>query len=170
MQRAGERADHLLEERHAAPLAHQRPHACYNRQPRIAVDLGGGELMETSTRKRVRPIDVMLAPLRLLERSRGWRRRWLIVAYACLLLVAGFFVWWGTSLNDLPDVGDPFDVEAFVDASRVPESEDAFVLYRKAAGAYRDHVIAHDWNVTYPAMRGGWAKAAASSQSSWPRD
>ena len=127
--------------------------------PRISGERGGGDVMATEARTRIRPIDALLAPLRLLERSRGWRRRLLIVVYAFLGLVAGVFIWWGTSLNELPDVGDPFDVQAFLDASRIPDSEDAFALYRKAAESYRDQGVAHNWNVTYAAMRSGWAKA-----------
>lgn len=115
--------------------------------------------MATATRGRIRPIDVLLAPLRLLERSRGRRRKLLIVVYLMLGAVAAFFAWWATSLNDLPDVGDPFDVAAFLKSSRVQESENAFVLYKEAADAYQDLPVAHDWNVTYPAMRWGWAKA-----------
>lgn len=109
--------------------------------------------MATATRKRIRPIDVLLSPLRLLERLRGRRRVLLLIVYLMLGLVAAFFAWWATSLNDLPDVGDPFDVAAFIKSSRVHESENAFVLYKEAAEAYQDQAIAHDWNVTYLAIR-----------------
>ena len=121
--------------------------------------------MATATRKRIRPIDVLLSPLRLLERLRGRRRVLLLIVYLMLGLVAAFFAWWATSLNDLPDVGDPFDVAAFIKSSRVHESENAFVLYKEAAEAYQDQAIAHDWNVTYLAMRWGWAKADPKIQT-----
>src|SRR4051812_7678092 len=87
----------------------------------------------TATPPRWSPSRVLLAPLRWLERSRGRRRRLLIVLYVILGTIAGLLAWRATSLDGLPDVGDPFDVEAFVAASRVPEADDAFAFYRRAA-------------------------------------
>ncbi len=76
---------------------------------------------------------VVLAPLRWLEQSRGWRRRGLIVLYLLVVVVLGGAVRWATSLNGLPDIGDPFDVAAFRRSLDVPPDEDAFTLYRQAA-------------------------------------
>ncbi len=51
---------------------------------------------------------------------------------AVLLVAAGLWAWWATQLWGLPDVGDPFDVEAF-EAVRIPDDRNAFVVYRDAA-------------------------------------
>lgn len=117
--------------------------------------------MATATRPRLRLLEIGLAPLRWLERSRGWRRRLLIVVYLMIGLVLAFFAWWGASFNNLPDVGEPFDVAKFMAESQVPESEDAFVLYRKAAAVLKDAPILHNWEEMYGAQIGGWKKAKA---------
>ena len=39
-----------------------------------------------------------------------------------------FSIWWLTSLNGLPDIGDPFDVTAFR-AFRVPDDQNAFTFF-----------------------------------------
>lgn len=119
----------------------------------------GDPTMTTATRARIRPVDWLLAPLRSLERSSGRRRRRLLLLYLALGAVAGFSVWWATSLSGLPDVGEPFDVAAFRAGAQLPESEDAFPIYKQAAGLYHDEAVARDWNALYPAMTGGWAKA-----------
>ena len=108
---------------------------------------------------RSRATGIMLAPLRWLERSRGWRRRLLIVAYLIVGLIGGVLIWRATSLNNLPDVGDPFDVKAFVRSSWVAESEDAFVLYRKAGEAMKNSTVTNNWNLMWLAVRSGWTKA-----------
>ena len=41
-------------------------------------------------------------------------------------------LWWSIQLVGLPDIGEPFDVEAFR-AFRIPDDRNAFVLYRQAA-------------------------------------
>ncbi len=111
------------------------------------------------TATRVHPLNALVAPLRWLERSRGWRRRLLILVYLIVGTIAGTLIWVATSLNALPDVGDPFDVKAFIAASKVPEDEDAFVLYRKAAEAFREGPVIHDYNAMWGAVQGGWSKA-----------
>ena len=122
--------------------------------------------MTTASHQRIRPLEIVLAPLRWLERSRGWRRRLLMFAYLCVGVVIGFFVWWATSLNDLPDVGDPFDVEAFVKSSRMPDSENAFSLYGKAVERFHDEpVVTQNWNLMWTSIRGGWAKTDPQTRS-----
>ena len=119
--------------------------------------------MTTATRNR--PLGVLLAPLRLLERSRGWRRRLLIVLYLLVGTILGLLIWRATSLNNLPDVGDPFDVKSFIASSRVPESEDAFVLYRKAGGAMKDSIVTSNYNGLWKSVSGGWAKTPPEKKS-----
>ena len=120
--------------------------------------------MTTVAKAKIRPLGVLLAPLRWLERARGRRRLLLIVLYLIVGLFAAVLVWVAASLNNLPDVGEPFDVAAFVASAGVPESENAFALYRKAVEAYRDAPPARDWNRMWPAMRNGWATAGTDIQ------
>jgi hypothetical protein len=56
------------------------------------------------------------------------------------LAASAFAIWWLTSLNGLPDIGDPFDVEAFR-AWRMPDDQNAFTYLRRAnkAVAGRHH-------------------------------
>lgn len=115
--------------------------------------------MTTATKKRVRMLDVLLAPMHLLERTRGRRRKLLILAYSFVGMILGFFVWWITSLNNLPDVGDPFDIKEFIRESKVPDSENAFVLYKKALHRLHDEPVGvRDWQGMWSAFRGGWEK------------
>ena len=53
----------------------------------------------------------------------------------CLALAAtAVTIWWLTSLNGLPDIGDPFDVAAFR-AFHVPDDQNAFTFLRRAKEA-----------------------------------
>ena len=121
--------------------------------------------MTTAAKAKVRALDVLLAPLRWLERARGRRRLLLIVLYLIVGWFAALLIWVAASLNNLPDVGEPFDVAAFVASASVPDSENAFALYREAVGAYRDAPAARDWNRMWPAMRNGWATAGPDFQA-----
>ncbi|WP_435005661.1 hypothetical protein P12x_003478 [Tundrisphaera lichenicola] len=63
--------------------------------------------------------------------SRPHRRLILVLAS---LALAGLSAWIGgrlISLDGLPDIGDPFDVEAF--SRPIPDETNAYVLYRQAA-------------------------------------
>ena len=44
---------------------------------------------------------------------------------------AALAIWWLTSLNGLPDIGDPFDVAA-IRAFTIPEHDNAFTFFRRA--------------------------------------
>jgi hypothetical protein len=46
--------------------------------------------------------------------------------------VAAWLTWSATTLSGLPDIGEPFDVEAF--CRPIPEETNAFVLYKEANG------------------------------------
>ena len=80
--------------------------------------------------------DALIAPARWVERARGRRRLGLLVLYAVVIAVAGTLLWWGRSLRDLPDIGDPFAAEAYR-ARTVAEGDDAFPLYREAGARLR---------------------------------
>jgi hypothetical protein len=50
----------------------------------------------------------------------------------CLAVAAGALaIWWLNSLNGLPDIGDPFDVDAFRSFS-LPDEQNAFTYLRRA--------------------------------------
>ena len=71
----------------------------------------------------------LAAPFRWLF---GSRRRVLTAAAVLLAMIAVPPLWWSTQLLGLPDIGDPFDVQAFR-SSTIPDDRNAFVLYRQAA-------------------------------------
>jgi hypothetical protein len=62
-------------------------------------------------------------------RSRPRTRRGLYLALGLAGLTAAI-TWRATSLDGLPDIGEPFDVEAF--CRPIPDESNAFVLYREA--------------------------------------
>jgi hypothetical protein len=83
-------------------------------------------------------VTVALAPLRAIERTRGWRRLGLLILYGILALVIGALLWRRSQLAAVPDVGEPFDVAAFRSPARVPDDRNAFAGYRLAAERFRD--------------------------------
>ena len=71
-------------------------------------------------------------PLRLLrKRLRQLLRVALVLAIGFAVAASALAIWWLTSLNGLPDIGDPFDVAAFR-AFRVPDDRNAFTFLRRA--------------------------------------
>lgn len=75
----------------------------------------------------------MTGPFRWLM---GSRRRVLGAVLLALATAAALPLWWATQLVGLPDVGDPFDVEAFR-AETIPDDQNAFVLYRRAEALFK---------------------------------
>jgi hypothetical protein len=67
----------------------------------------------------------------LRKRLRQLARVTLVLAIGLVVAAAAFAIWWLTSLNGLPDIGDPFDVAAFR-AFRVPDDQNAFTFLRRA--------------------------------------
>jgi hypothetical protein len=76
---------------------------------------------------------LLAAPFRWVGKS---RRRVMGVALILLLVVTAPLLWWAAELTGLPDIGDPFDVEAF-QTQAIPDDRNAFVLYRRAVALYR---------------------------------
>ena len=76
---------------------------------------------------------LLTAPFRWVGKS---RRRVMGVALMLLLIVTAPPLWWAAQLTGLPDIGDPFDVEAFR-TQAIPDDRNAFVLYRRAVALYR---------------------------------
>jgi hypothetical protein len=62
----------------------------------------------------------------------GSRRRVLTTAAVLVAMIAAPVIWWFIQLLGLPDIGDPFDVEAFR-SSTIPDERNAFLIYRQAA-------------------------------------
>ena len=67
----------------------------------------------------------------LRKRLRQLLRVTLVLAICLVLAATGSAIWWLTSLNELPDIRDPFDVAAFR-ALCVTEDQNAFALLRRA--------------------------------------
>ncbi|HKI18143.1 MAG TPA: hypothetical protein VKA15_09690 [Isosphaeraceae bacterium] len=64
------------------------------------------------------------------------RRRLRAAALMLLAICAAPVLWWSAQLLGLPDIGEPFDAEAFR-ATTIPDDRNAFVLYRQAAGVLK---------------------------------
>jgi hypothetical protein len=67
----------------------------------------------------------------LRQRLRQLLRVTLVLAICLALAATALAIWWLTSLNGLPDIGDPFDVAAFR-ALRIPDDQNAFTFLRRA--------------------------------------
>jgi hypothetical protein len=103
--------------------------------------------------------------LRLLRKRLRQLARVTLVLTICLAVAASAFaIWWLTSLNGLPDIGDPFDVAAFR-AFRIPDDQNAFAFLRRAIekvtpirtgeGPY-PNAPKFSWSIANPASR-EWA-------------
>jgi hypothetical protein len=77
--------------------------------------------------------DIRTSPDRSLRQRPRWGRR-VLTALAFLALAVGgsCFIWWGTSLRRLPDIGHPFDVEKY-GTYDIPDVDNAWTYYRQAA-------------------------------------
>jgi len=70
--------------------------------------------------------------LQLMRKRLRQLLRVMLVVTICLAVAAGALaIWWLNSLNGLPDIGDPFDVEAFR-SFRLPDDQNAFTYLRRA--------------------------------------
>jgi hypothetical protein len=68
----------------------------------------------------------------LRKRLRQLLRVMLVLAICLAVAATALVIWWLTSLNGLPDIGDPFDVAAFR-AFTVPDDQNAFTYFRRAS-------------------------------------
>ena len=85
--------------------------------------------LRSNLRRGFPTLGYLAAPFRWLVRS---RRRMATAAVVLLAMLAAPPLWWSIQLLGLPDVGDPFDVQAFRSIT-VPDDRNAFVLFRRAA-------------------------------------
>ena len=95
----------------------------------------------------------------LRKRLRQLVRFTLVLAVGLALGAGAFAIWWLTSLNGLPDFGDPFDVAAFR-AHSVPEKQNAFTFLRRADESLTSFPsnAAVSWSQASPKLR-RWAQA-----------
>ena len=86
-----------------------------------------------------------------------------------LIGVALFATWRATSLDGLPDVGDPFDVAAFGDV-KVADDRNAFTLYRRATDLITrmPKDATNDW-ATAGEPEKAWLEANREALNLWRR-
>jgi hypothetical protein len=100
-------------------------------------------------------------------RPRRIGRRALLLAAVALAGSTAFLTWWTTTLMGLPDVGDPFDVEAF--SRPIPDETNAFVLYKQAAAILPNSAAAprqYDWKTASPGEK-DWLDRSREALSIW---
>jgi hypothetical protein len=105
-------------------------------------------------------VAIVLSPLRAIERLRGWRRLGLLVLYGLIAFGIWALLWRRSQLANLPDIGTPFDVAAFRSPASVPDSRNAFVLYRRAAERFRDMTAVE--GTSFSNANFEWARADAT--------
>ena len=122
-------------------------------------------MTRTSTPSRNFPtLQFLAAPFRWFFRS---RRRALIVTSLLLAILLAPPLWWSIQLMGLPDVGDPFDREAFRSFT-IPDERNAFVLYREAADRLKPWVEPGEMGRRID-RRFPWSKAAPTVRR-WVED
>ncbi len=84
--------------------------------------------MTSSASRSFPTLRYLFVPFRWFFRS---RRRVVTAAVVLLAMIAVPPLWWSVQLIGLPDVGDPFDVQAFRSFT-IPDDQNAVVLYLKA--------------------------------------
>ncbi len=90
--------------------------------------------------------------LQLLRKRLRQLLRVMLVLTICLAVAAtALAIWWLTSLNGLPDIGDPFDVAAFR-SFRLPDDQNAFAFFRRARKA-AEPIYYGGWSETNPEFR-----------------
>lgn len=121
--------------------------------------------------------DRMLAPLTLLERSKGWKRRGLALLYLTIATTAFVLTWRAGSLWNLPDSPEPFDLAKY-GRVEVPDADNAMVAYREAISKViepdtRGYGVTDirawevsDWSVADPGVR-RWAEDYRGTLEEW---
>ena len=103
----------------------------------------------------------------LRKRLRQLLRVTLVLAICLAVAASALAIWWLTSLNGLPDIGDPFDV-AELRSFSIPDDENAFTFFRRAKetltplpqvpSAQHDRSSVVPWSMTHPKLR-AWVEA-----------
>jgi len=93
----------------------------------------------------------MSAEVKPVDQSKDWRfsTRWKL-ATAVLIVLAAPVCYRVCEVFSIPDVGEPFDVEAFA-SYRLPDARNAFVHYRKAIELFvPPHKVLESYPATHP--------------------
>jgi hypothetical protein len=113
--------------------------------------------------------DLMIAPLKLLERSKGWKRRGLALLYLTIVLTVGILAWRATSLWRLPNSPEPFDLAKY-GRVEVPDADNAMVAYREVFSRFGDldarSLRVSDWSTADPEVR-RWAEDHRRALEAW---
>jgi hypothetical protein len=121
--------------------------------------------------------DLMIAPLTLLERSKGRKRLGLAFLYLMIALTVGVFGWRAVSLWRLPDSPEPFDLPKY-GRVEVPDTDNAMVAYREIFARFGDldaksYKVANekawtlsDWSTADPEVR-RWASDHREALEAW---
>jgi hypothetical protein len=98
----------------------------------------------------------------LRRRFRQLARVMIVLAIGLALAGTALAIWWLTSLNGLPDIGDPFDVAAFR-GFRIPDDQDAFAFFRRANEALGPCPLSP--GELSSAARSAWSEAAPKARA-----
>lgn len=113
--------------------------------------------------------DLMIAPLILLERTKGWKRRALASLYLVIALAVGAYGWHALCLWRLPDSPEPFDLAKYGRVA-VPDADNAMVAYRDIFSKFGDlHAGSYkvsDWSAADPEVR-RWAEEHRKALEAW---
>ena len=133
-----------------------------------------------------RSFPTLTMPFRWIGRSR--RRIW-VARLTLLAMIVGPPVWWTIQLLGLPDIGDPFDVQAFR-AFAIPDDRNALCALppgdnlaqavgtvrqdRRQPGQYAGSLVESDPRApplgrAEPRGAGACIARAANGQTHWPR-
>ena len=78
--------------------------------------------------------NLMIAPLILLERTKGWKRRALTFLYLLIVLLLGAYGWHSLCLWRLPNSPEPFDLAKY-GRVEVADADNAMVAYNGLLGS-----------------------------------
>ncbi|WP_435008640.1 hypothetical protein P12x_005850 [Tundrisphaera lichenicola] len=121
--------------------------------------------------------DLMIAPLILLERTKGWKLRGLAFLYLMIALTVGALGWRALCLWRLPNAPEPFDLVKY-GRVEVLDADNAMVAYREIFAKFgdlnaRDYKVASekawaetDWPVADPEAR-RWADDHRDALEAW---
>ena len=122
-------------------------------------------------------IELMTAPLILLERTKGWKRRGLASLYLIVALIVSAYGWHSLCLWRLPDIPEPFDLRKY-GRVEVADADNAMVAYREIFSKFgeldaRSYKVfdataweVSDWSVADPEVR-RWAGDHRQALEAW---
>jgi hypothetical protein len=120
---------------------------------------------------------LVLSPLIVWKRSKGWRRRGLTLLYLTIAVVAGAFGWREASIWRLPQAPEPFDLVKY-GRVEVPDADNAMVAYREVFARFGDlDTLSYkvdgvaswsvsDWSAADPEVR-RWAEDHRKALEAW---